>query len=321
MGKASRTKEPDRRARIAAQRAAAKRAEQRKRIYIAGGSILAVIIVVLAFVIIKANTKSSSSSSASTAGTGITGPTGTALTSLIKVTTSVPAATLDAVGTGSGEVSGKPVTIKPAQSALSANGKPEMLYMGAEYCPFCAAERWAMVVALSRFGTFTGLETTHSAITDGGGNQEVDPNTPTWTFLRANYTSKYLTFDHVELNTNIPDASTGGYTALQTPNTVQNALIDKYDTSTYYPGLSEAGSIPFIDFGNKYLVIGASYDPAVLAGKTWAQVAAALTDTSSSIAQAVDGTANYISAAICAITNNQPATACTATVQALEKQI
>jgi Domain of unknown function (DUF929) len=318
MGKASRTKEPDRRARIAAQRAAAQRAEQRKRIYIAGGSILAVIIVVLAFVIIKANTKGSSSSN-STAGTGISGPTGAALTSLVKDVTSVPAATLNTVGTGSGQVTATPFTLSPKQPALTASGKPEMLYMGAEYCPFCAAERWAMVVALSRFGTFTGLATTHSAVTDGQGDQEVDPNTPTWTFLRANYTSPYLTFGHVEMNTNIPDPSTGGYTNLQTPNTAQNALIDKYDNAPY--SKAEAGSIPFIDFGNKYLVVGASYNPQVLAGKTWAQVAAALTDSSSQIAQAVDGTANYITAAICGMTGNQPATVCTTQIQTLEKQL
>jgi len=319
MGKASRTKEPDRRARIALQREAARRAEQRKRIYIAGGSILAVIIVVVAFVIIRANTKGSSS--AAKPGTGVSGPTGAALASIVKDVTSVPAATLNQVGSGSGVVTGLPLTIKPAQSALKANGKPEMLYMGAEYCPFCAAERWAMAVAVSRFGTLTGVQTTHSAITDGQGDQEVDPNTDTLTFLNANFTSPYLTFEHVELNTNIPDASTGGYTALQTPNTVQNALIDKYDTSTYDPSLTEPGSIPFIDFGNKYMIAGASYNPAVLADKSWAQIAAALSDPSSPIAVAIDGTANYITAAICAITGNQPATACTPVVQSLESKI
>src|SRR5215471_17073708 len=36
---------------------------------------------------------------------------------------------------------------------LTSGGKPEMLYIGAEYCPYCAAMRWSMAVALSRFGT------------------------------------------------------------------------------------------------------------------------------------------------------------------------
>ena len=72
------------------------------------------------------------------------------------------------------------------------------------------------------------------------------------------------------------------------------------------------GAIPFIDFGNKYLISGASYSPQVLQGKTWAQISAALSDPSSPIAKAVDGTANYITAAICKLTNNQPANVCTA---------
>ena len=47
-----------------------------------------------------------------------------------------------------------------------AAGKPEILYIGAEYCPYCATERWPLAVALSRFGTFTGLRGIHSSATD-----------------------------------------------------------------------------------------------------------------------------------------------------------
>ncbi len=318
MGKASRTKQaPDRRARVAAQRDAARRAEQRKRIYLAGGSILAVIIVVVAFVLLQGSNKNSGSESV-----GSSGPTGAALTSVVNETTTVPAATLDKVGSGSGQVTATPITIKGSQPPLTSGGKPVMLYMGAEYCPYCAAERWAMVVALSRFGTFTGLATTHSASVDGAGNQEVYPNTSTWTFLNTGYTSKYLVFQHVEMNTNVPDSSTGGYTTLQTPTAAQQALITKYDNSTYDPSLgNNAGSIPFIDFGNKYMIAGASYNPQVLTGKSWSQIATALKTPSSPIAQAIDGTANYITASICKMTGNQPASACTATVKSLESNL
>ena len=79
---------------------------------------------------------------------------------MVTDTTSVPASTLDTVGAGSGVTA--PPEIKGG-TPLTSGGKPEVLYMGAEYCPFCAAERWAMVVALSRFGTFSGLSTVHSA--------------------------------------------------------------------------------------------------------------------------------------------------------------
>jgi len=312
MGKASRTKQaPDRRARVAAQREAARRAEQRKRIYIAGGSILAVIVVVITFVLVKQN-------SGGPAAVGSNGPTGAALTSVINQTTSVPAATLDKVGAGSA-YSNAIIPITSSQQPLTSGGKPEMLYVGAEYCPYCAAERWAMVVALSRFGTFSGLSTVHSASVSGSGSQEPFPNTSTWTFANAKYTSNYLAFTPVEQYSNVPDSSTGGYKTLQNLTKDQQALVSKFDAPPYVSS-QEAGSIPFVNFGNKYLIVGASYDPQVLAGKTWAQISAALHDPSSPITKAIGGTANYITAAICKLTGNAPATACTPTVQALQSK-
>ncbi len=316
MGKASRTKvDTSRREKIAAQRAAERRAEQRRRILIASGSILAVIAIVVAFIVIKASSKPATSASSSS-----NGPTGAALTSVVGNVTSVPASTLDKVGNGNGAFTGKIQTIKPAGAPLTANGKPEMLYMGAEYCPYCAAERWAMIVALSRFGTFSGLATVHSASVNGAGNAEPFPNTPTWTFANAKYTSKYLTFTPVEMQTNIPDPSSGSYTNLQTPTKAQQALLTKYDAPPYVDS-SAAGSIPFLDFGNKYVSIGASYSNQVLVGLSWSTIAADLHNPNSAVAQAVDGTANYITAAICKMTGNQPASACTPTVQSLESSL
>jgi len=317
MGKASRTKvDTSRREKIAAQRAAARRAEQRRRILIAGGAIVAVIAVVVAFVVIYANNKSSPPTSSSVSN----GPTGAALSSVISDTTSVPASVLDKVGDGSGQVTAKPQAITGNQPALTANGKPEMLYMGAEYCPYCAAERWAMVVALSRFGTFTGLSTVHSASVNGAGDKEPYPNTPTWTFVNAKYTSQYLTFTSVEMQTNIPDKSSGTYTTLQTPTSAQQALLTKYDVPPYVPS-GDSGAIPFINFGNKYIIAGASYNPGVLSGLSWSTIASDLHNPNSTVAKAVNGTANYITAAICKMTGNQPASACTATVKSLEGSI
>jgi thiol-disulfide isomerase/thioredoxin len=309
MGKASRTKQaPDRRSRIAAQREAARRAEQRKRIYIAGGSILAVVIVVLAFVIIKANSNSS--------GSGSNGPTGTALTTLTGQVTGVPVTTQDKVGAGSitstNFIPGSEVSTVSASgssyfatvngSPLTSGGKPEVLYVGAEYCPFCAAQRWAIIVSLSRFGTFSGLTTIHSSSTD------IDPNTPTFTFYGAKYTSKYIAFTPVE-------ETTVTETPLQNPTSAQQALVAKYD-----PGTSSGSPIPFIDVGNKYVEVGNlnAYGPTVLAGKSWSQVAAALSQPSSTIAKGILGSANYMTAGICTLTNNQPASACTPAIKALE---
>jgi hypothetical protein len=315
MGKASRTKvEYSRREKIAAQRAAERRADQRRRILIASGSIVVVLAVVLTFIVIKLNNKPSPSSAQGLSN----GPTGSALTSLVNTTTSVPASTLDSVGKGT--FNGKIQTITGNPAPLTSNGKPELLYIGAEYCPYCAANRWAMIVALSRFGTFSGLATVHSAVTNGAGQQEPYPNTPTFTFAHATYSSPYLNFASVEGETNIPDSTTGGYTTLQTATSAQQALLTKYDAPPYIDS-TQAGAIPFLDFGNKYVSLGVSYSNTALSGLTWSQIATALHNPNSTVAQAVDGTANYFTAAICKMTGNQPASACTPAVQAIESQL
>jgi hypothetical protein len=306
VGEASAAKQDgDRQARIAAQRVADQRTRARNRVLLAAGAIVVVVAAVLALVLFHGN-----GSPTPAAGGAIKAPAGTSLTQLIRQVTSVPTATLDQVGAG--QTSANPSSI--SGSALTANGKPEMLYMGAEFCPYCAAERWSMINALSRFGTFTGLATIRSAARDGGGSAEPYPSTPTWTFAKATYSSPYLTFTPVEMNTNIPDKATGGYTTLQTPTAAQQALIDKYD-ATYQ------GAIPFIDYGNKYLSVGASYDPGVLQGLAWARIATDLHNQASPVARAVLGTANYMTAAICDLTSDQPASACTATVTALQAKI
>src|SRR5690348_13724328 len=298
MGKASRTKvDSSRREKIAAQRAAARRAEQRRRILIAGGAIVVVVAVVLTFVIIKLNGKPATSTSASN------GPTGAALASVVGKVTSVPASTLDAVADGGGAVTAKPVKI--SGGPLTAAGKPDMLYIGAEYCPFCAAERWPMIVALSRFGTFKGLSTVHSASVNGAGSKEPYSNTPTFTFYKSSYTSQYLTFTAVETNTNIPDKVSGFYTTLQKPTAAQQALLNKYDAPPYVPS-ADQGAIPFIDFGNQYLIAGASYSPQALAGLSWSTIASDLSNPSSAVAKGINGTANYMTAAICKMTGDQP---------------
>jgi hypothetical protein len=315
MGKASRTKvDSSRRERIAAQRAAERRAEQRRRILIASGSIIAVVAIVVAFIVVKANNKPAATSTASN------GPTGAALASVVSDLTSVPASTTDKIGNGGGQVNATPKAVTNG-TPLTANGKPEMLYMGAEYCPYCAAERWAMIQALSRFGTFSGLSTVHSASVNGAGQAEPYPNTPTFTFHGSSYTSKYLTFTPVETQTNIPDKSTGGYTNLETPTKDQQALLSKYDVPPYVPSGSE-GAIPFIYFGGKYIIAGASYNPQVLSGLSWSKIASEVKNNpNGNVAKAIVGTANYVTAAICKMTGNQPASACTSTVQSLESSL
>jgi thiol-disulfide isomerase/thioredoxin len=294
MGKAQRNRQQNAREKIAAQQAAARRAEVRKRMLLTGGSVVAVLAIVVAFVVIKAFSGTASAGS----------NTATANASVVSDLTSVPASTLKTVGKGSALTYNAKPMIPITGPALTENGKPEVLYLGAEYCPFCATERWAMAEALSRFGTFSGLKFIHSDPSD------VYPSTPTLTFYKSTYTSKYVAFTPVE-------ETTVSKQPLQTPTSAEQALLAKYDAVPYVPA-ANAGSIPFVDLGNKFMLSGAQYNPQVLQGKSWAQVASALKDPSNPIAQSADGAANTFTAAICKLTNNQPATACTPTVQAIE---
>jgi hypothetical protein len=294
MGKASRIKQQSAREKIAAQREAARRQERRNRMLITGGSTLAVLVIVLAFIVVKVTQGSPSS--------GSSGGRTLLPASVASQVTHVPPATLDRVGKGAvpAFTQGQPALAAGSGAPLTSAGKPQMLYIGAEYCPYCAATRWSMAIALSRFGTLTPLHGIHSSATD------TDPNTATLTFYKSGYTSRYLDFTPVEVQT-------VSRAALQNPTSAQNAIWAKYE-----PDPSTRG-YPFIDFGNKLVLKGPIYDAAVLQGKSWSQIAATLKDPSSAIAQSVDGAANYITGAICQMTNDQPASVChTAAVSAVK---
>lgn len=265
-----------------------------------------VLAVIATMVVIKATGGSAnpSSSHLSSTGTNQSGQTGAAaVSSTVAAELSVPATSLNAVGSPSSN--SLPTVVNGASILKDDGGKPIVTYVGAEYCPYCAAERWALAVALSRFGTFTNLSATHSA------GDDVYPNTQTLSFYRSSYSSPYVDFQPVEEATN--QVVNGSYQTLQTPTAAQTALLNKYDS---------AGSIPFLDIANKYVVTGSSYSPQVLQGLSRDQIAAQLSDPSSAVAQAIDGTANDITAAICNVTGNQPSSVCnTPTITAIAKKL
>jgi Domain of unknown function (DUF929) len=270
------------RRKLADRRAADRRAEARRRFLLAGGSVAVVLALVATLIAVKLTRSPPRSAPAA----------GAATTAQVQQqVTSVPTATFDAVGagtaTGLDTVTGQP--------ALTVNGKPELLYIGGEYCPFCAAERWALAAAVSRFGTLSGLSLIHSSSTD------VYPNTPTLSFAKASYTSKYLAFAPVEWFGQATDLSNPfGHVYLQQPTAQQQGLFARYG----------GGSIPFVDIGNRYILPQVQYLPSALAGLSWMQVAAAMRDPSSAVAKDIDGAANIITAAICSLTNGQPGGVC-----------
>jgi hypothetical protein len=261
----------------------------RKRLLIAGA---AGAVIVIAAVAVLVAIKPGGTSSA--AGDSNPAPAG-----LVAQVASVPAGLSAAAADGHGQVTMTLASV--TGSPLSANGRPEVLYVGTEYCPYCAAQSWALLVALSRFGTFTGLRTIRS------GNYRPYPDLATWTFYGSAYSSTYLRFVPVETKSNVLTARTANpqngksYTTLQKLTAAEQAVFNRYDKS---------GSVPFLDFGNRSVIVGASFSPLVLEQRTWSQIAAALRNPANPAGLAILGTANYITAAICQLTGDQPARAC-----------
>jgi len=217
--------------------------------------------------------------------------------------TSVDPATLSQIGTGGvtnpfQKTNGSPALLK------GPTGKPQVFYYGAEYCPYCAASRWSYIVALSRFGTFQNVKQITSSSTD------VYPSTPTFSFYQSSYTSSYIDFVPVEV-----ESDEG--VALQNPTAEQQNLVNTYDAPPYVQAQSK-GAYPFMDIGNRYLLHGAPYDPGVLRTNPQDPYSAPITQqdilsqltTGGTISKDILGSANYITAAICSVTNNQPSSVC-----------
>jgi hypothetical protein len=284
------------RERVAAMRAEQARAARRRRVLLAGGSIGVVVVLLVGLVVAKAAGVGSGGSAGSTSTPSA--QAAAASTAVVRAVTGVPQAALDKVGAGSVQA----VPRKVDAPALISGGKPKVLYVGAEYCPFCAAQRWPVVVALSRFGTWSGLGQTTSA------SDDVYPDTSTLSFHGAAYASDYLSFTGVE--TNRRTKVNGQYAKLDRLSAADSKTFQTYDQPPYITG--SAGGIPFLDLGGSYVSSGASFDPQLLAGMSHRQIAAALADPTSPVAKAVDGSANVLTAALCEVTGQQPTAVCTA---------
>ena len=231
---------------------------------------------------------------------------------VFKAVTQVDPKVLATLGTGG--VQNPLHAVKGSPPVLTGpNGKPEFFYAGGDFCPYCAAERWAMIVVLSRFGTFSHLDQIQSA----------ENSISTFTFYHSVYTSSYIDFVPLELRSNNVDSS-GNYAVLQTPTADQQKLIDTYDAPPYS---NSAGGIPFVDIANKYVLSGASYNPQVLFNSSsqslsWQDIAKSLSNPGSPIAQSVLGTANYLTAGICIATEQQPGSVCnTNVIQQIEQSL
>lgn len=173
---------------------------------------------------------------------------------------------------------------------------PTLLYIGDEYCPYCATLRWSLALALMRFGDMRGLITMRS------GSNESYPDTATFSFSHALYSSRYLHFEPVEVQTR-------DYRPLQQPTPAQLATLKRLDVSPYS---TSPGSIPFLDIGQRFVQIGSPVAPKLLRGLDWAAVVTQLTQGHNPLWAAVMGETDRLTAAICVATQGQPQSVCSA---------
>jgi hypothetical protein len=259
------------RERIAAERAARKLADTRRRLLLSGAAVLAVVAVVGALVGISLSTAHPAARESR------------ATSVVVRQATAVPLGVLTRVSPGRAATPLQQVA--PSGPPLTVGGKLAIVFVSEESCPFCAAERWPLVVALSHFGTWSNLGSTKSSATD------VYPNTATFSFRTARYRSAEITLRTTELADN-----TGRPLQPETP--LDAKLIGAYDVPPFVNSADQSGAVPFLDIANHYILAGAQYNPEILAGLSAAQIASQLRNPSSPVAQAIDGSARVIVAAI-----------------------
>jgi hypothetical protein len=266
--------------------AAARKAHSRRSRVLGAWAVILVVVIVTCLVLISSlggNATSVTGTSSPASGTPIPKALVERLQSInLQSLVNAPAGGLDVFPNGISD------------PRLTSDGKPDLLYIGAEFCPVCAAERWAMYVALSKFGTFSPEPgEIHSAVRDG--------DIQTLTFYKTKFNSPYLTFTPVETTTNEPVGDY--YASLQKPTAAQLKLWESHTQQSF----------PWIDFGGQRELNSAQYDPSVLEGMTFNSIASQIGDNSSVVGADVDASARVLVQTICStLTSNKPAAVCTA---------
>lgn len=215
----------------------------------------------------------------------------------------VPATFMAALAKASHE--GLDFTGKPAGTRLlipvsgphpGVADKVGLLYIGADFCPYCAADRWGLMLTVLRFGTLSDVRFMLSTAHD------VYPNTPTVTFQHARYRSPHLDFQAVEV-------ANRDEHPLTTPDKLQTKILTTFDAPPY---TQFKGSIPFVYLDGKYTLGDLLVMPGPLGGKDWRQVARELADPHSALFKSVMPNVNLLTAAICRLDGGKPADVCTA---------
>jgi len=168
--------------------------------------------------------------------------------------------------------------VEVSKDAMRRSGKLFVFFMGTEYCPYCAAERWAVVRSLQKFGQWDGLRQTISAARD-----EPFLNLPTYDFTKATYTSPNIEFVARETKDR-------EFKPLQKLMKTEEKLVRKFNPKK---------EIPFLLVGGRFVQIGSGFSPKIFIGHTFRQTETELKKVESEIRKTIDDEANIISALLC----------------------
>jgi thiol-disulfide isomerase/thioredoxin len=165
-----------------------------------------------------------------------------------------------------------------SQSLRRPSGKTLVFFMGAGFCPFCASERWAIVSALTNFGSWEGLVETASADHD-----EKYLNIPTLNFAAAKYTSEYVEFVGRE-------TADRNFEPLQELDERDYEILDTFNPDQI---------IPFLLIDGQFMQVGSGYSPQLLEGMNHAKVKEEVQNPASTVGRAIKLEADNITALIC----------------------
>lgn len=201
------------------------------------------------------------------------------------------AAVTSSLGTPTADIPSPPTgQFQPTGMMLRKQGKPEVLFIGALYCPFCASERWAIVKALDQFGAWSNLGSSESAAGSGG-----FALIPTYDLLHATYRSRYVSLV-------ARDTEDRAGKPLQQLSPQQQNLFNRYDSG---------GGIPMVLVAD-HVMLGAGYQPSAIDGKSFHTVQAGLKrDAPAGFVHDINAEANVITAYLCRADGGKPAATCT----------
>ena len=142
----------------------------------------------------------------------------------------MPAAAYDAVGVDSptnplDPTAGRRRARTWESAADGGRAKPVVFFYGAEFAPYAAAERWPLVLALSRFGTFSQLGLMQSSASAAFADLS------TFTFWQAGLREQVRRPRSTWSATARSTRPAAGYTRLENPNARQAAAVSLYAAS------------------------------------------------------------------------------------------